>query len=189
MFRINSSVLCIVFVVSVSFASSSTISASSLFCSIDLIHGNRFQCFSEILAAAEIPADIICFSVHLFPLADRRGKEIAILFVILPAVKYFLHGCHDFNLLKVDFFCLWTETQKTETQDFAPYLSRPLLSVKGCRKQCILPLTGRAFPFTLSRQNKSHSRCLSPRRKIEKVQFVFPLPKKSLLRKSFSGAL
>ena len=63
------------------------------------MHCKGFHCLFKVLAAAEIPADEISLSVYVFPLTHRRGKEIAILFVILNTAKCFAHIFVHINLL------------------------------------------------------------------------------------------
>ena len=79
------------------------------------LYGDGFHRVFKILAAAEIPADIICLPAHGFPFTDGRSEDIAI-FVIFAAVKCFLYYVHFSNLLKFDLFCLSTEKKKTETK-------------------------------------------------------------------------
>ena len=64
-----------------------------------MLHCKIFHCLFKVLAAAEIPADEISLSVHVFPFAYRRGKEIAILFIILNTAKCFAHIFVHINLL------------------------------------------------------------------------------------------
>ena len=61
-------------------------------CFIGLIYRKLFHCSLEVLAAFEIPADIIGLSSNGLPLAHGRGKEIAILLVFLNAAVNIFHS-------------------------------------------------------------------------------------------------
>lgn len=67
--------------------------------------------------------------------------------ILLRCCKYF-----SFNYPPFDFFLSFDGEKTNGNAKSFPYLSCLLLSVKGCRRQCTLPLTGRAFPFTLLRR-------------------------------------
>jgi len=97
------------------------------------LYGDGFHRFLKILAAAEIPADIIRLPVHGFPFTDRRSEDITVL-VILAAVKCFLYCVHfatSYDLI----FLFWFTFRRSENKRLRPFnvlkLFRSEYTVKG----------------------------------------------------------
>ena len=125
-----------------------------------ILHGKGFHCLFKVLAAAEIPANKISLSVYVFPLTYRRGKEIAILLVILDAAKCFTRiFVHVLILLLILMIFVYLSAEKTQngTAEVGLLFVMLFLSVKGCGNAMHLALDGtRGFVYTLRPKGKNN---------------------------------
>ena len=89
---------------------------------IYLLGCKPLHCFLKIPSACKITANVVRLAVYGSSLANGRGKEIAILLVILDArVSCSLLCCcfHGFNLLLNLFFGLHLPFGRAKTNDYA----------------------------------------------------------------------